>query len=204
MNRTLSLSQDGDINSRENTAASAADGLRVGRRNRLGLGLHVRRELTRRSLRSHRADLPLLLSRPDPSSHRPSCSSTARAIAPRTWSTPGSISPKKEKAVLLAPELPRDPKFENAAAGIFRCVVEDARQILGVDPQRVYLFGNSSGRVSCVRRCHVRVAILRGRGGPCQPHCRRIYRHPRPGPAQDADRRSISAITTSFSPLPAC
>jgi len=135
MNRTLSLSQDGDINSRENTAASAADGLRVGRRNRLGLGLHVRRELTRRSLRSHRADLPLLLSRPDPSSHRPSCSSTARAIAPRTWSTPGSISPKKEKAVLLAPELPRDPKFENAAAGIFRCVVEDARQILGVDPR---------------------------------------------------------------------
>jgi len=92
MNRTLSLSQDGDINSRENTAASAADGLRVGRRNRFGLGLHVRRELTRRSLRSHRADPPLLLSPPDPSSRRPSCSSTARAIAPQTWSTPGSFS----------------------------------------------------------------------------------------------------------------
>jgi poly(3-hydroxybutyrate) depolymerase len=52
---------------------------------------------------------------------------------------------KKQKAVLLAPELPRDPKFEDAAAGVFRCVVEDARQIFGVDPQRVYLFGNSMG-----------------------------------------------------------
>lgn len=52
---------------------------------------------------------------------------------------------KKEKIVLLAPELPRDPKFEEGAPGIFRCVVEDARQILGIDPQRVYLFGNSMG-----------------------------------------------------------
>jgi poly(3-hydroxybutyrate) depolymerase len=52
---------------------------------------------------------------------------------------------KKQKAVLLAPELPRDPKFDDAAPGIFRCVVEDARQILGVDPRRVYLFGNSMG-----------------------------------------------------------
>jgi hypothetical protein len=109
MNRTLSLSQDGDINSRENTAASAADGLRVGRRNRLGLGLHVRRKLTRRSLRSHRADLPLLLSRPDPSSHRPSCSSTARAIAPRTWSTPGSISPRKRKPSCWLRSCPATP-----------------------------------------------------------------------------------------------
>jgi poly(3-hydroxybutyrate) depolymerase len=52
---------------------------------------------------------------------------------------------KKEKIVLLAPELPRDPKFEDAAPKTFRCVVEDARQILGIDPQRVYLFGNSMG-----------------------------------------------------------
>ena len=52
---------------------------------------------------------------------------------------------KKQKIVLLAPELPRDPKFEDAAPGIFRCVVEDARHILAIDPQRVYLFGNSMG-----------------------------------------------------------
>ena len=52
---------------------------------------------------------------------------------------------KKEKIVLLAPELPRDPKFEDAAPQVFRCVVEDARQFVGIDAQRVYLFGNSMG-----------------------------------------------------------
>ena len=54
---------------------------------------------------------------------------------------------RKEKIILLAPELPRDPKFEDAAPRIFRCVVEDARKVqaLGIDPQRVYLFGNSMG-----------------------------------------------------------
>jgi len=52
---------------------------------------------------------------------------------------------KKEKIVLLAPELPRDPKFEDAAPHVFRCVVEDAKQVVGIDPQRVYLFGNSMG-----------------------------------------------------------
>lgn len=54
---------------------------------------------------------------------------------------------RKEKIILLAPELPRDPKFENAAPRIFRCVVEDARKVqaLGIDPQRIYLFGNSMG-----------------------------------------------------------
>ena len=52
---------------------------------------------------------------------------------------------EKEKIVLLAPELPRDPKFEDAAPRIFRCVVEDARQVLAIDAQRVYLFGNSMG-----------------------------------------------------------
>lgn len=51
----------------------------------------------------------------------------------------------KEKIVLLAPELPRDPKFEDAAPTVFRCVVEDAKKFVAIDPQRVYLFGNSMG-----------------------------------------------------------
>ena len=52
---------------------------------------------------------------------------------------------KKEKFVLIAPELPRDPKFEDVAPKIFRCVVEDAKQIVKLEAQRVYLFGNSMG-----------------------------------------------------------
>ena len=51
----------------------------------------------------------------------------------------------KHKIVLLAPDLPRDPKFEDAAPQIFRCVVEDARKQVPIDPARVYLFGNSMG-----------------------------------------------------------
>src|SRR5208283_119617 len=51
----------------------------------------------------------------------------------------------KHKIVLLAPDLPRDPKFEDAAPQIFRCVVEDAKQQVPIDPARVYLFGNSMG-----------------------------------------------------------
>ena len=52
---------------------------------------------------------------------------------------------ERQKIVLLAPELPRDPKFEDAAPGVFRCVVEDAKQLVGIDSQRVYVFGNSMG-----------------------------------------------------------
>src|SRR5579863_6649654 len=52
---------------------------------------------------------------------------------------------KREKIVLLAPELPRDPKFEDAAPKVFRCLVEDAKKFAGIDTQRVYLFGNSMG-----------------------------------------------------------
>ncbi len=51
----------------------------------------------------------------------------------------------KKKIVLLAPQLPRDPKFEDSAPKVFRCVVEDARKSIAVDPSRVYLFGNSMG-----------------------------------------------------------
>src|SRR5271165_529143 len=51
----------------------------------------------------------------------------------------------KHKIILLAPDLPRDPKFEDAAPQVFRCVVEDAKQQVRIDPARVYLFGNSMG-----------------------------------------------------------
>ena len=51
----------------------------------------------------------------------------------------------REGMVLLAPQLPRDPKFEDSAPEVFRCVVEDARKSLDIDPARVYLFGNSMG-----------------------------------------------------------
>lgn len=51
----------------------------------------------------------------------------------------------QEGIVLLAPQLPRDPKFEDSAPKVFRCVVEDARKSFAIDPVRVYLFGNSMG-----------------------------------------------------------
>ena len=52
---------------------------------------------------------------------------------------------EKQRIVLLAPELPRDLKFEDSAPQVFRCVVEDAKQVVAIDAQRVYLFGNSMG-----------------------------------------------------------
>lgn len=51
----------------------------------------------------------------------------------------------KQKIILLAPKLPREAKYEEAAPQVFRCVVEDARQLVPIDPRRVYLFGNSMG-----------------------------------------------------------
>jgi predicted esterase len=51
----------------------------------------------------------------------------------------------KQRIILLAPELPRDKKYEAAAPEVFRCVVEDAKQLVPVDQERVYLFGNSMG-----------------------------------------------------------
>jgi poly(3-hydroxybutyrate) depolymerase len=51
----------------------------------------------------------------------------------------------KKKIILLAPELPREKKYEGAAPQVFRCVVEDAKQWVHIDPRRVYLFGNSMG-----------------------------------------------------------
>ena len=51
----------------------------------------------------------------------------------------------KQKIAVIAPQLPRGPKFEDAAPQIFRCVVEHAKRLVGIDPQHVYLFGNSMG-----------------------------------------------------------
>jgi len=51
----------------------------------------------------------------------------------------------EKKIVLLAPQLPRDPKFEDSAPKVFRCVVEDARKLVAIDSSRVYVFGNSMG-----------------------------------------------------------
>jgi predicted esterase len=52
---------------------------------------------------------------------------------------------KKNSIILLAPQLPRDPKFEDSAPKVFRCVVEDARQSLVIDSSRIFVFGNSMG-----------------------------------------------------------
>jgi poly(3-hydroxybutyrate) depolymerase len=51
----------------------------------------------------------------------------------------------KQGIVLLAPELPRELSYEAKAPAIFRCVVEDAEHFVQIDPQRVYVFGNSMG-----------------------------------------------------------
>jgi|SRR5579872_164988 len=51
----------------------------------------------------------------------------------------------EKKIVLLAPQLPRNPKFEDSAPKVFRCVVEDAQKTTAIDPARIYLFDNSMG-----------------------------------------------------------
>ena len=53
--------------------------------------------------------------------------------------------------VLIAPELPRDRSFEDEAR-VFRCVVEDARKVVLLDPRRAASTpkpGNSSRRTHC-------------------------------------------------------
>jgi poly(3-hydroxybutyrate) depolymerase len=52
---------------------------------------------------------------------------------------------KKEKVVLIAPELPRKAEFEPIAPGVFHCVVEEVKRSVQVDPKRIYVFGNSMG-----------------------------------------------------------
>jgi len=51
----------------------------------------------------------------------------------------------KNRIALIAPELPRDEKFEPVAPAVFRCVVEDAKQQVALDSRRIYVFGNSMG-----------------------------------------------------------
>lgn len=51
----------------------------------------------------------------------------------------------KKKIVVIAPEIPREIKFEAFAPAVFRCIVEDAKQLTAIDPLRVYLFGHSMG-----------------------------------------------------------
>lgn len=47
--------------------------------------------------------------------------------------------------VLIAPELPRTLTFEPVAPAMFKCVVEDAKLQVAIDPLRVYVFGHSMG-----------------------------------------------------------
>jgi poly(3-hydroxybutyrate) depolymerase len=51
----------------------------------------------------------------------------------------------RQHIVLIAPDLPRDPKFEDVAPKVFRCVVQDAMQQVTLDRQRIYVFGHSMG-----------------------------------------------------------
>ncbi len=51
----------------------------------------------------------------------------------------------KNRIALIAPELPRDPKFEPVAPAVFRCVAEDAKTQTMLDSRRLYVFGNSMG-----------------------------------------------------------
>jgi len=51
----------------------------------------------------------------------------------------------REKIALIAPDLPRELKFEALAPEVFRCVVDDAGRRVPIDRKRIYLFGNSMG-----------------------------------------------------------
>ncbi len=52
---------------------------------------------------------------------------------------------KKEGIILIAPALPRVAAFEEVAPQVFRCIVEDAKKDVLLDPYRIYVFGNSMG-----------------------------------------------------------
>jgi poly(3-hydroxybutyrate) depolymerase len=52
---------------------------------------------------------------------------------------------KKEGVALIVPALPRVAAFEELAPEVFRCVVEDAKKSVLLDPLRIYIFGNSMG-----------------------------------------------------------
>jgi len=52
---------------------------------------------------------------------------------------------RKENIVLIAPELPLVPAFEDVAPQVFRCIVDDSKTTTAIDPQRIYIFGHSMG-----------------------------------------------------------
>lgn len=52
---------------------------------------------------------------------------------------------KKEGIALIVPQLPMAPAFEEVAPQVFRCMVEDAKKSVLIDPQRIYIFGHSMG-----------------------------------------------------------
>jgi len=47
--------------------------------------------------------------------------------------------------VLIAPELTNKRAFEAIAPAVFRCIVEDAKKAVALDPKRLYVFGHSMG-----------------------------------------------------------
>ncbi len=52
---------------------------------------------------------------------------------------------KKENIVLIAPQLDRNPKFEDVAIKAFRCMIGDAGKFAEINPRRIYIFGHSAG-----------------------------------------------------------
>ncbi len=52
---------------------------------------------------------------------------------------------KKEGITLIVPALPRVAAFEDLAPQVFRCIIEDAKKSVLLDPQRIYIFGHSMG-----------------------------------------------------------
>src|SRR5581483_4087034 len=111
---------------------------------RFGLGDGRPSQLPNRSVRESRADVSLLFA--DGNSEPPRSGSPPRGgrSALNMLDAWKSFAADK-KIVLLAPKLPREPKFEDGAPEVFRCVVEDAKRVASIDPSRVYLFGNSMG-----------------------------------------------------------
>jgi predicted esterase len=51
----------------------------------------------------------------------------------------------KNRIVLVAPELPREEKFEAVAPKVFLCAMDDAKQFAPIDSHRIYVFGHSMG-----------------------------------------------------------
>jgi predicted esterase len=51
----------------------------------------------------------------------------------------------KNRIVLVAPELPREKKFEAVAPKVFICVMNDAAHSASIDSRRIYVFGHSMG-----------------------------------------------------------